>query len=174
MDRCRYAAPWSRFLCAEVCRILPRTLTAVVTELFLAGDKKAAEKTSQALREKAIEEREKIKSEPGAVGILVPTPASYLDATTANVIGNILASGTFKGTEGENVVTAAAAATTTTTAAAAAAATTTATTTTAVEKEEQGTTDAPEAAAPEAKDAEKNEAGAIANEAPAVIAQVEV
>ena len=147
----------------------------MVTELFLAGDKKAAEKTSQALREKAIEEREKIKSEPGAVGILVPTPASYLDATTANVIGNILASGTFKGTEGENVVTAAAAATTTTTAAAsAAAATTTATTTTAVEKEEQGTTDAPEAAAPEAKDAEKNEAGAIANEAPAVIAQVEV
>ena len=147
----------------------------MVTELFLAGDKKAAEKTSQALREKAIEEREKIKSEPGAVGILVPTPASYLDATTANVIGNILASGTFKGTEGENVVTAAAAATTTTTAAAsAAAATTTATTTTAVEKEEQGTTDVPEAAAPEAKDAEKNEAGAIANEAPAVIAQVEV
>jgi len=58
------------------------------------GDKKAAEKTSQALREKSNEEREKLKKEPGSVGVLLPNPASYLAATTANVMGNILASGT--------------------------------------------------------------------------------
>jgi hypothetical protein len=63
------------------------------------GDKKAAEKTSQALREKATEEREKVQAEgtSGAPGILVPMPTSYSAATTANVMGNILASGTFTG-----------------------------------------------------------------------------
>jgi hypothetical protein len=63
------------------------------------GDKKAAEKTSQALREKATEEREKVpgESSSGSAGLLVPVPATYLAATTANVMGNILASGTFTG-----------------------------------------------------------------------------
>lgn len=67
--------------------------------MTLTGDKKAAEKTSQALREKATEEGEKIQEETpgGGAGILVPSPASYLAATTASVMGNILASGTYTG-----------------------------------------------------------------------------
>lgn len=46
------------------------------------GDKKAAEKTSQALREKTNEEREKLKSNPASVslGVLLPTP-TYLAAS---------------------------------------------------------------------------------------------
>jgi len=61
------------------------------------GDKKAAEKTSQALREKSNEERDKLKSDPGsataaASGVLLPSPASFLASTTASVMGNILAS----------------------------------------------------------------------------------
>jgi hypothetical protein len=64
-----------------------------------SGDKKAAEKTSQALREKATEEREKLQAETsgGAAGVLVPAPAGFLAETTANVMGSILASGTFAG-----------------------------------------------------------------------------
>jgi hypothetical protein len=45
------------------------------------GDKKAAEKTSQALREKTNEERDKVKTAPAGslgVGVLLPSPASYL------------------------------------------------------------------------------------------------
>ncbi|EEC46715.1 predicted protein [Phaeodactylum tricornutum CCAP 1055/1] len=51
------------------------------------GDKKAAEKTSQALREKTDEEREKLKRDPNSgVGILLPNPASYLAAATATAM----------------------------------------------------------------------------------------
>lgn len=52
------------------------------------GDKKAAEKTSQALREKTNEERDKLKASPGAlgVGVLLPNPASYLAAATAAMV----------------------------------------------------------------------------------------
>jgi len=54
------------------------------------GDKKAAEKTSQALREKSNEEREKLKNDPNAlgvgVGVLLPNPASYLAAATAGML----------------------------------------------------------------------------------------
>jgi hypothetical protein len=45
------------------------------------GDKKAAEKTSQALREKTIDEREKLKTSPGgdaSASVLLPTPTSLL------------------------------------------------------------------------------------------------
>lgn len=47
------------------------------------GDKKAAEKTSQALREKTHEERDKTKANPAAAlgsGIILPSPSSYLAA----------------------------------------------------------------------------------------------
>ena len=54
------------------------------------GDKKAAEKTSQALREKTNEEREKLKRDPNAlgvgVGVLLPNPATYLAAATAGML----------------------------------------------------------------------------------------
>jgi len=51
------------------------------------GDKKAAEKTSQALREKSNEERDKVKGDPGALAsVLLPNPASYLAAASANSI----------------------------------------------------------------------------------------
>ena len=48
------------------------------------GDKKAAEKTSQALREKTNEERDKLKHDPSALGVqvLLPNPTSYLAAVT--------------------------------------------------------------------------------------------
>lgn len=48
------------------------------------GDKKAAEKTSQALREKTNEERDKTKRDPATLGVnvLLPDPSSYLAAVT--------------------------------------------------------------------------------------------
>lgn len=48
------------------------------------GDKKAAEKTSQALREKSNEERDKLKRDPSTLGVqvLLPNPSSYLAAVT--------------------------------------------------------------------------------------------
>ena len=49
------------------------------------GDKKAAEKTSQALREKTNEERDKLRSDivalGGNSGVLLPNPSSYINAT---------------------------------------------------------------------------------------------
>ena len=51
---------------------------------FEIGDKKAAEKTSQALREKTNEERDRLKSDPASLGVqvLLPNPSSYLAAVT--------------------------------------------------------------------------------------------
>jgi hypothetical protein len=49
------------------------------------GDKKAAEKTSQALREKTNEERDSLKATPGSLGVLLPNPASFLAAATASM-----------------------------------------------------------------------------------------
>lgn len=51
---------------------------------FDVGDKKAAEKTSQALREKTNEERDKLKHDPSALGVqvLLPNPTAYLAAVT--------------------------------------------------------------------------------------------
>lgn len=57
------------------------------------GDKKAAEKTSQALREKTNEEREKIRKEPGAAGStaagisLLPGTTDLLAAAGAMMAG---------------------------------------------------------------------------------------
>lgn len=62
---------------------------------IIIGDKKAAEKTSQALREKSNEERDTARPDPNAAGVLLPNPASYLanpNLATASVMGNILAS----------------------------------------------------------------------------------
>lgn len=60
---------------------------------FDIGDKKAAEKTSQALREKTNEERDNLKRDPNAlgvgVGVLLPSPSSYLAAVAQ---GNMFAS----------------------------------------------------------------------------------
>jgi hypothetical protein len=66
------------------------------------GDRKAAEKTSQALREKSNEERDKVVGDPGALGmaVLLPNRASYFDAATAAAI--------FAGTLPPSVVPAAA------------------------------------------------------------------
>jgi hypothetical protein len=50
------------------------------------GDKKAAEKTSQALREKTNEERDQLKQTPGSLGVLLPNPASFLAAATASMV----------------------------------------------------------------------------------------
>jgi hypothetical protein len=66
------------------------------------GDKKAAEKTSQALREKSIDERDSsVKSDPGTgiSAVLLPNPASYLAAATAQAMGNILSTGTTEASE---------------------------------------------------------------------------
>jgi hypothetical protein len=52
------------------------------------GDKKAAEKTSQALREKTNEERDLLKATPG-LGVLLPNPASFLAAATASMATGI-------------------------------------------------------------------------------------
>lgn len=48
------------------------------------GDKKAAEKTSQALREKTNEERDKLKGDAASLGVqvLLPNPTSYLAAVS--------------------------------------------------------------------------------------------
>jgi hypothetical protein len=54
------------------------------------GDKKAAEKTSQALREKTNEERDLLKAPPG-LGVLLPNPASFLAAATASMVTGISA-----------------------------------------------------------------------------------
>jgi hypothetical protein len=54
------------------------------------GDKKAAEKTSQALREKTNEERDQLKVTPG-LGVLLPNPASFLAAATASMATGISA-----------------------------------------------------------------------------------
>jgi hypothetical protein len=50
------------------------------------GDKKAAEKTSQALREKTNEERDNMKEQPTTLGVLLPNPASFMAAATAAMI----------------------------------------------------------------------------------------
>jgi hypothetical protein len=55
------------------------------------GDKKAAEKTSQALREKTNEERDQLKATPGSLGVLLPNPASFLAAATASMATGISA-----------------------------------------------------------------------------------
>ncbi|GKY91340.1 hypothetical protein MPSEU_000106200 [Mayamaea pseudoterrestris] len=55
------------------------------------GDKKAAEKTSQALREKPEDEEELARVDLKSLGILLPTAsAGYLAATTANVMGSLM------------------------------------------------------------------------------------
>ena len=55
------------------------------------GDKKAAEKTSQALREKANEEKDNVKPDSASLGVnvLLPDPIAYLPTATA-IIGNSL------------------------------------------------------------------------------------
>lgn len=55
------------------------------------GDKKAAEKTSQALREKTIEERDQLKATPGSLGVLLPNPASFLATATASMVTGVSA-----------------------------------------------------------------------------------
>lgn len=69
------------------------------------GDKKAAEKTSQALREKAIDDDAAKGGKPTAT-VLMPTLNTYLPITgmnpltTANVMGNMLAGTTAVGEGG--------------------------------------------------------------------------
>ena len=67
------------------------------------GDKKAAEKTSQALREKGDGEHdERTESVPEA---LLPVPSSLLPGTTAHVMGSFLLTSPVAGTSTGNGAT---------------------------------------------------------------------